>query len=255
MMSSNDISISFTDEDHLTVALPDTQLTNGLDLAVPNMHTAGNSHTVVAPSPHLHTSGNSESRPIPLAVTAVGISATTTSLSMPSANNHPTNTPSAATTNSRFKVQPTDTAVLVRYDRSQNTTVHSNTQNTHYKTSSSTPQYQNSTAVQPNQPIKILTRNRNSDSNVTSNSTGPQSREVRRVNSENITTTHQQLAENGAPNSAAQKRKRVSFPDGQALIKGFAHAPNPWYNGKLNIIYCRNEFGEHFYEALCYQNT
>jgi len=28
-------------------------------------------------------------------------------------------------------------------------------------------------------------------------------------------------------------KKKVTFPVGQALIKGFAHAPNPWYNGEL----------------------
>ncbi|KAF6030735.1 PPP1R37 [Bugula neritina] len=28
----------------------------------------------------------------------------------------------------------------------------------------------------------------------------------------------------------SETRKKVSFPEGEALIKGFAHAPNPWYN-------------------------
>lgn len=32
--------------------------------------------------------------------------------------------------------------------------------------------------------------------------------------------------------SDCKKGKKVSFPDGESLIKGFAHAPNPWYNGK-----------------------
>lgn len=31
-------------------------------------------------------------------------------------------------------------------------------------------------------------------------------------------------------------KKRVYFPEGQALIKGFAHAPNPWYNGEFDYI-------------------
>lgn len=42
-------------------------------------------------------------------------------------------------------------------------------------------------------------------------------------------------AMNDLPDELASKseteKKRVSFPEGQALIKGFAHAPNPWYNG------------------------
>jgi len=34
----------------------------------------------------------------------------------------------------------------------------------------------------------------------------------------------------------SETRKKVSFPEGEALIKGFAHAPNPWYNGRSNSI-------------------
>lgn len=210
-MSSNDISISFSD-DHLAVALPDTQLTNGLDLATQNMHSS-----VAADA-------------IPLGIAST-ISATTTSLSMTTSNNQLA-TNHAAATNSRFQVQPTDAAVLQSYIRSQNTTVHSNT---NYMTSSSTPEYQNSTAVQPTQPIRILTRKTNSDSNMGKVS-APHGVGVRRVNSDSTTPSRPHVAANGAPNSAEMK-KRVSFPDGQALIKGFAHAPNPWYNGKKNFSF------------------
>lgn len=38
------------------------------------------------------------------------------------------------------------------------------------------------------------------------------------------------LADEQMESDSAQ-RKKVSFPDGESLIKGFAHAPNPWYNG------------------------
>lgn len=54
------------------------------------------------------------------------------------------------------------------------------------------------------------------------------------IHSHNV-DDHLQSAINDLPDPTSKeystRKKRVSFPEGQALIKGFAHAPNPWYNG------------------------
>lgn len=195
-------------DDHMSIVLPDTQLSNGLDLAA--VPSSDGSHTVKAPLPHKH----SPSAAIPLSSTA--ISATTTSLSMPTSDNRPSSPNTAST---RFKVQPTDAAMSMSYNNSQVTSGHSSTQQTHVVTSSSSALYQNSTTVQRTQSAPP----HQSETQYKGDNRGSP---VRRVHSDGTPST------NGHP-AASMRRKRVSFPEGQALIKGFAHAPNPWYNGEF----------------------
>lgn len=114
----------------------------------------------------------------------------------------------------RFKVQPTKVSDSMTYSPIS-MDVQNSAANSQHATNSAMQYPLSTTSPSSTQTDNAVTVS-------TSNSNTP------------IASTEQCLQINIETSDAA--RKKVRFPDGRALIKGFAHAPNPWYNGELVFI-------------------
>lgn len=171
-------STTFTISDDQLPIMPESELTNGLELGIPNKQ--------------------EEKKPTsPITVKPLDLE----KIHAPKAGG-------------RFRVQPTNVSDTMTYNNPitmENriyavSSVNGNDSTVQYSFPGTQSTLQTVTTVTGSQPVGNTTT-------VTTTSTSIQSPVV----------TIQPLE---------CAKKKVNFPEGQALIKGFAHAPNPWYNGK-----------------------